>query len=383
MQNKNQLRKQSKDVGKDLGKMYKNNNPLLMRFVALVYILFPIWGLFSDKKSDQSLYIVVLIIFSCSYIIMIFYAHVLKRNTTFILLVIHYIGICYFVYAGLPFNCLFLFYSSFALPFIFRVKIKSKEFYAFISTMLICAIIIIILYPDSFVEIVIFYFVILAIMLNNYRMLKEHQFKKDLEEKNQRINVLIADQERNRIGQDLHDSLGHVFASLTMKSELATKLIDKDPEAAKNEMIAVNELSRDALNKVRVIIDDLKVQSFEEEVTSVERVLHDANLNFEFHNKSAAQSLNPAKQSILSMILKEAINNVIKHAQATKVTGELTESQETLTMIICDNGVGIDTNKVPQLKSISNRVKLLNGSLTVKSDNGTKIEIEIPRGEVQ
>ena len=168
-----------------------------------------------------------------------------------------------------------------------------------------------------------------------------------------------------------------------MKSELATKLIDKDPEAAKNEMIAVNELSRDALNKVRVIIDDLKVQSFEEEVTSVERVLHDANLNFEFHNKSAAQSLNPAKQSILSMILKEAINNVIKHAQATKVTGELTESQETLTMIICDNGVGIDTNKVPQLKSISNRVKLLNGSLTVKSDNGTKIEIEIPRGEVQ
>ena len=44
---------------------------------------------------------------------------------------------------------------------------------------------------------------------------------------------MIAEQERNRIGQDLHDTLGHVFASLSVKSELAAKLIDKDPIAAK------------------------------------------------------------------------------------------------------------------------------------------------------
>ena len=59
--------------------------------------------------------------------------------------------------------------------------------------------------------------------------------RKELEEKNKYINVLIAEQERNRIGQDLHDTLGHVFASLTLKSELATKLLDTDKEAARNE----------------------------------------------------------------------------------------------------------------------------------------------------
>ena len=54
--------------------------------------------------------------------------------------------------------------------------------------------------------------------------------RKELEEKNKYINVLIAEQERNRIGQDLHDTLGHVFASLTLKSELATKLLDTDKD---------------------------------------------------------------------------------------------------------------------------------------------------------
>ena len=50
---------------------------------------------------------------------------------------------------------------------------------------------------------------------------------------------MIAEQERNRIGQDLHDTLGHVFASLSVKSELVAKLIDKDPIATKKEILNI------------------------------------------------------------------------------------------------------------------------------------------------
>ena len=84
-------------------------------------------------------------------------------------------------------------------------------------------------------------------------------------------------------------------------------------------MQAINQLSTETLNKVRLIIDDLKIQSFEDEISSLENLLQNANLDFKFNNKSAAKSLNPAKQSILSMIFREAINNVIKHAHATEV----------------------------------------------------------------
>ena len=90
--------------------------------------------------------------------------------------------------------------------------------------------------------------------------------------KNKYINILIAEQERNRIGQDLHDTLGHVFASLSVKSELGTKLIDKDPIAAKKEILNINEISKDTL-EVRHIIENLKVQTFEEEIQSIEQFL--------------------------------------------------------------------------------------------------------------
>ena len=72
---------------------------------------------------------------------------------------------------------------------------------------------------------------------------------KKIEEKNRYINLLIAEQERQRIGQDLHDTLGHVFASLSIKSELAAKLIDIDIDKAKTEMQSVNQLSKEALEK--------------------------------------------------------------------------------------------------------------------------------------
>ncbi len=141
--------------------------------------------------------------------------------------------------------------------------------------------------------------------------------------KNRHINTLIAEQERHRIGQDLHDTLGHVFASLSLKSELAYKLIDTDVEKVKAELLAINKLSRESLNKVREIIDDVKLPSFIEEIDSIRKVLKDADIDFTFENKELAQVLSPTKQSMLVMITREAINNVIKHANASKVHGKL------------------------------------------------------------
>ena len=69
------------------------------------------------------------------------------------------------------------------------------------------------------VSIIIYYIVILAILFGNFKIMRDNIVNKL--KKNKYINILIAEQERNRIGQDLHDTLGHVFASLSVKSELA------------------------------------------------------------------------------------------------------------------------------------------------------------------
>ncbi len=101
--------------------------------------------------------------------------------------------------------------------------------------------------------------------------MKNREYQKEIAEKNRHINTLIAEQERHRIGQDLHDTFRHVFASLSLKSELAYKLIDTDVEKVKAELLAINKLSRESLNKVREIIDDVKLPSFIEEIDSIRK----------------------------------------------------------------------------------------------------------------
>lgn len=350
-------------------------------FSSLIYLIFPILGLFySNHNFNMTIYILVLSIFIISYVVLVIFHTKCPKKYLFICLIIHYICIFYFVYAYEPLISMFFFYSAFALPFIFKVGIKSKEFIIFIATMLVCVLITYFQHNDEVITLVIYYIVILMIGLGNFQVRKDRIIRKELEEKNKYINILIAEQERNRIGQDLHDTLGHVFASLTLKSELATKLIDTDNEAAKKEMLAINMLSRETLNKVRSIIDDLKLQSFEDEISSVQSILHDANLNFNFKNKSAARSLNPAKQSILSMILKEAINNVIKHAQATEVVGELIDDQQNLTLVIHDNGIGMKWKTAEDLTSIKERAEYLHGEVTIQSNDGTTVIVTVPRG---
>ena len=190
---------------------------------------------------------------------------------------------------------------------------------------------------------------------------------------------MIAEQERNRIGQDLHDTLGHVFASLSVKSELAAKLIDKDPIAAKKEILNINEISKDTLEKVRHIIENLKVQTFEEEIQSIEQFLKDANIHFNFENIRGASSLNPTKQTILSMILREAVNNVIKHAEASEINGKIESYDNGIKLIISDNGIGLKQPSEVKLKSINDRVALLSRTVNITSKQGTTIDIMIPR----
>ena len=104
-------------------------------------------------------------------------------------------------------------------------------------------------------------------------------------------------------------------------------MIDKNQEKAKNEILAINQISKATLIKVRNIIENLKSQSFEEEIQSIKTVLKDANIQFELKNIRKVNVLNPTKQSILSMILREAINNVIKHANASKICCEVRQEK--------------------------------------------------------
>ncbi|WP_436861880.1 sensor histidine kinase [Staphylococcus caeli] len=364
--------------------MIKKLNLSILDVSSLVYLIFIVIPLFTfDIKGSYWAYVAIFIIFTISYVSLAIFSKMLSTQWIYICLVIHYLGIMYFVYSLGPATSLYLFFSSFLLPFILKVTMKSAVFIMFLIVLLLNLLITYLVDPMSVGFLCIMYLAILLITIGNFKQRENIKIKQALEEKNKHINVLIAEQERNRIGQDLHDTLGHVFASLSLKSELAIKLLDSDPEKAKAQMLEVNTMSKEALNKVRAIVNDLKIQSFEDEVKSMHALLNNANLNFKFQNVELANGINPSKQSLLAMLLREAINNILKHAQATCVEGRLIDSSQDITLVIEDNGVGIDHLKSDDLKSIKTRVALMHGTLDVKSDNGLCLTVKIPRGETQ
>ncbi|HEC2160995.1 TPA: sensor histidine kinase [Staphylococcus delphini] len=349
---------------------------------SLLYLLFPILNLWSPYHHGRhDILVVVTCLFVIVYTVLVVGYPLLSHGMMYTLLLCQYGGIIYFVYAMSPMTALFLFYSAFAIPYVFKVTLWSKEYFTFFATIVLCIIVTAIYYPAIYniITLIVFFTVIHLIMFANFKKVEQQQYESELETKNKQLNFLIAEHERNRIGQDLHDTLGHVFAALSLKSELALKLIDTEPERAKSEIQSLNAMSKASLNQIRTIINALKIPSFSEEVASIETLLKDAYIQFHFEGVQLAHTLSPAKQALLAMVLREAMNNIIKHADATTVHATLSEAAHRLKLDIQDNGRGMTGHPPFHLESIQARVDVLKGELHVQNNEGLHIQILIPR----
>lgn len=205
--------------------------------------------------------------------------------------------------------------------------------------------------------------------------------QKDLEH-NRYINNLLAENERNRIGRDLHDTLGHVFASLTLKTELALKLLEKEKyDSLKQELLDINNLTKSSMNSVREVVNNLKFRTINEEISLAKETLNLANISLEINTNLGLEKINPTLQSTVAMVLRELVNNVIKHSRADKVFLKISEDSSSLILEIEDNGIGFAYGKKVELKSIEERIVLLKGIVEIVSyKNPTTIKIKIPYG---
>lgn len=82
-------------------------NVRLGELSTLIYLLFPIISIFNEKRGSQTVYLIVLAIFIVSYLMLVIYYYRFNNNVIYSLLVVHYVGIIYFVYAINPMNSLF------------------------------------------------------------------------------------------------------------------------------------------------------------------------------------------------------------------------------------------------------------------------------------
>ncbi|HZG58264.1 sensor histidine kinase [Paenibacillus sp.] len=222
---------------------------------------------------------------------------------------------------------------------------------------------------------------VVLLPIGTYNKNKQDQLQGQLEDANKRISELVKLEERQRIARDLHDTLGQRLSLIGLKTDLAGKLIERDPEAARAELNDIRQTARGALNEVREMVTAMRGARLEDELYRVKQILKAAGIELVLEGDAVLHDMTLLNENVLSMCLKEAVTNVVRHSGATVCTIRITPSDEDVTVVVKDNGVGLSKrNKTGNgLRGMRERLEFVNGSLGLYSEDGATVVIRAPK----
>jgi len=204
---------------------------------------------------------------------------------------------------------------------------------------------------------------------------------------------LAIEQERHRLARELHDTVTQSLYSIAMAAKTSLKLLRQaEPEdRLQYPLEHISMLAKNALTEVREQIYHLSPTSLVEKGL-VEALTHHCNLlkqRYSIAIEIAAASeisLSMDQQEVLYYIAREALWNIIKHAEATSIDIALTDMNNHIALSIVDNGIGFDPSEVLStetmgLKNMQERIGSLGGAFELQSKpgEGTRISVRIPR----
>ena len=232
------------------------------------------------------------------------------------------------------------------------------------------------------------HFVIISVIgvvllpFNLYNRQKRDLLQDQLEVARERISELTIIQERERIARDLHDTLGQKLSMIGLKSDLATRLMDRDIESAKAEIQDIRQISSTALKEVRVLVSGMRRVKLKDELLRVQQLLQAAEIDIEIKGDPNFPDMSPIVENVLVMCLKEAINNVVRHSYAKQCLIAFKRTDKEFVVKVKDNGIGIAQKGVNLpgngLDGMKERLEFVNGKLSVTSDKGTQLKISVP-----
>ena len=181
----------------------------------------------------------------------------------------------------------------------------------------------------------------------------------------------IEEQERHRIARDLHDTLGQTLTMIKLKSELSAKWIDHDKEQAKKELLDILSSSRIALKQVRELVSEMKFIPLDKEIEQVKTILTQAGMEATVEVVKQPPLLSSVEETMLSLSLREAATNVIKHSEATNCLIRLTIENDAYVIRIVDDGIGLRQASIGNgMQSMQERMQALLGTAAVADGEG-------------
>lgn len=191
------------------------------------------------------------------------------------------------------------------------------------------------------------------------------------------VRRLAATAERERIGRDLHDLLGHTLSLITLKLELSRKLFDRDPEASRREVEEAERVARHALAEVRSAVTGIRATDLAAELASARLMLESSMVHLEYETPPG---LPGEIERGLALVVREAATNIARHARATRAQIAFACEGGAVQLRIVDNGDGGILADGNGLSGMRERVSVLGGTLSIDSPKGegTRLSVRVP-----
>jgi signal transduction histidine kinase len=207
-----------------------------------------------------------------------------------------------------------------------------------------------------------------------------------------RAIIEAEEKERTRIARELHDGIGQQLSAAKLNISGLQASLNTNNNEEKVMIQNAIDLIDESVKEVRVVSHSMMPNALIKSglVSAVREFINkissSGSLRINLEIVGLTDRLEQTVETVLFRVLQELVNNIIKHAQATEVSIQLIRHETELTILIEDNGVGFNVDKVLDkeggigLKNIQSRVAFLNGQVFFDShvDKGTTVTIEIP-----
>jgi two-component system sensor histidine kinase DesK len=194
---------------------------------------------------------------------------------------------------------------------------------------------------------------------------------------NARVEHLATLSERERISRDLHDLLGQTLTGIVVRSQLAQRLTRADAEAGIAEMAEVEQAARAALTEVRATVSGWRQVDLDDELAVSRNALTAAGVMMEV-SREPGLVLTPSAETALGLALREAVTNVVRHANARHCSVALHRVGGQVVLEVADDGVGGEAPDGNGLTGMRERIAALGGEVQRLAGGGTALTVAVP-----
>ncbi|MEL6440531.1 MAG: sensor histidine kinase [Cyanobacteria bacterium J06621_8] len=238
-------------------------------------------------------------------------------------------------------------------------------------------------------------FVLGFVLLLVSAVIAEHESRTKLVEAHRRLRDYALRiehqatlQERNRIAREIHDSVGHYLTAQSIQLENTALFFERDSAKAASHLAQARELGKEALKNIRASVAILIKNPLQQR--SLKQALEELIVNFQASHDlifdcqiNLPYSISTEIKTSLYRIVQEALTNIAKHSQATKVTLNLEQTKDSISLLLQDNGKGFalaGNTTGFGLQGMRERVAALEGRITIDSaiGKGCSIYVVIP-----